>query len=70
METNLRSLLKAATWRITGTLDTFFISWFLTGKPALAVSIAITEVITKVSLYFLHERAWNRVQWGIKRNHG
>jgi len=69
METRLRSFIKATTWRITGTLDTFIISLFLTGKPTLAMSIAVTEIITKISLYWLHERAWNRVQWGINREH-
>lgn len=59
-----RSLAKAISWRITGTLDTFLISWLITGELALAGGIAATEVITKIALYWLHERAWNRVSWG------
>ncbi len=67
-ETNKRSLAKAISWRITGTVDTFIISWLITGELLLASGIAFTEVITKVILYWLHERAWNKVQWG--RNNG
>jgi len=58
-----RSVAKAITWRITGTLDTFIIAWVITGEWTLASGIAATEVITKVVLYWLHERAWNRVKW-------
>lgn len=63
-EQNRRSLAKAISWRITGTLDTFLISWLITGELALAGGIAATEVVTKIGLYWLHERAWNRVSWG------
>ena len=61
---NRRSLAKAISWRITGTLDTFLISWLITGELVLATGIAATEVVTKIALYWLHERAWNRVAWG------
>jgi uncharacterized membrane protein len=63
-ETNRRSLAKAVSWRITGTIDTFIISWLITGELLLASGIAFTEVITKVVLYWAHERVWNRVNWG------
>ena len=59
-----RSLAKAISWRITGTIDTFLISWVITGQLALDGGIAITEGVTKFFLYWLHERAWNRINWG------
>ena len=59
-----RSLVKALTWRTTGTADTFLISWLVTGKASLAGIIAGVEVATKVTLYYFHERLWNRVGWG------
>jgi uncharacterized membrane protein len=64
METNSRSLAKAISWRITGTADTFIISWLITGHVALAGGIAVTELVTKVFLYWLHERIWNKFKWG------
>lgn len=65
-DTSARSLVKAITWRVTGTADTFVISWLITGKLTLAASIAVTEVLTKVTLYWLHERGWSKIRWGIK----
>ncbi len=63
-EGHLRSVVKAASWRITGTVDTFILSLFFTGSVKLAGSIAVTEIATKLVLFYLHERAWNRVSWG------
>jgi uncharacterized membrane protein len=63
-ETPIRSLTKAITWRITGTIDTFVISWFITGQILLASGIALTEILTKVFLFWTHERVWNRIKWG------
>jgi len=55
-----RHLLKTITWRIVGTLDTMLISWIITGSWKAGLAIGVTEVITKMVLYFLHERAWYR----------
>jgi uncharacterized membrane protein len=63
-DTHRRSVAKAISWRATGTADTFVISWLITGSVGLASGIAVTEVITKIMLYWLHERVWNRIQWG------
>jgi uncharacterized membrane protein len=49
---------------MTGTADTFIIAWLITGEPLLASAIALTEIITKVFLFWGHERIWNRVKWG------
>jgi uncharacterized membrane protein len=63
-DTNSRSLAKAVCWRATGTLDTFLISWLITGELALAGGIALTEVVTKIFLFWAHERVWNKIKWG------
>jgi uncharacterized membrane protein len=63
-ETHFRSVLKAISWRTLGTLDTFAISWFMTGKMAIAGSIAGLEIVTKVVRYYLHERIWAAISWG------
>lgn len=64
VETNRRSITKAVSWRMLGTLDTFLLSWLITGEWHLAAAIGGAEVITKMFLYYLHERAWNRIKWG------
>ena len=63
-ERHTRSFMKAVTWRITGTVDTFILSFIITGSAKFAGTIAGTEVITKIFLYYFHERAWSFVPWG------
>jgi len=65
-EAHSRSLIKAISWRVLGSIDTFMLGWLFTGKPAVAGAIASTEVITKMILYYLHERAWSGIHWGFK----
>jgi uncharacterized membrane protein len=62
-----RSLAKAVSWRMTGSIDTFMIGWLITGKLTLAGSIAATEVVTKIALYYFHERIWAVVPWGQRK---
>lgn len=64
LDQNRRSVAKAISWRVTGTIDTFLLSWLISGEVKLAGAIAGTEVLTKVFLFYLHERLWNRVKWG------
>jgi uncharacterized membrane protein len=59
-----RSFLKAVSWRAVGSIDTFTISFFISGKAGLAGSIAAVEVVTKILIYYLHERAWAMLPWG------
>jgi uncharacterized membrane protein len=57
----LKSILKSVSWRIVGTLDTILISFIITGKVTVALSIGTVEVITKTVLYYFHERLWARI---------
>ncbi|MFK2819507.1 DUF2061 domain-containing protein [Flavobacteriaceae sp. LMIT009] len=59
-----RSFAKTISWRIVGTADTVIISWLLTGTLTLALSIGAIELVSKMILYFFHERAWNQIKWG------
>ncbi len=65
-ESRKRHLAKTFTWRIVGTLDTMAISWFITGDPLIGVKIGIAELLTKMVLYYLHERVWYRFNFGLK----
>jgi uncharacterized membrane protein len=62
-----RSFIKAVSWRTVGTIDTFIISFFVTGKLSLAGGIASIEVVTKILIYYLHERVWAVIPWGQSR---
>lgn len=64
-----RHLAKTMTWRIVGTIDTMIIGWLVSGDPLVGLSIGGTEVVTKMILYFLHERAWFKYGYS-KKTHG
>ena len=57
----IKSVMKAISWRIVGTIDTMVISFFITGKVTVALSIGSIEVITKTLLYYFHERVWAQI---------
>ena len=61
-----RSFVKAVSWRIVGSLDTAFWGWFFTGSLKIAGSIATFEVVTKIALYYFHERAWALSRFGLR----
>jgi uncharacterized membrane protein len=58
------SLVKGITWRFVGSIDTILISWIYTGDPMIGLKIGATEFLTKVVLYYLHERVWNKIKIG------
>ena len=63
-----RHILKTISWRILGTLDTIIISWIITGSVEWGLAIGGIEVITKMLLYYFHERAWYRFsKFGVKK---
>ena len=66
-EKRFRSVVKTISWRTLATLDTFIISYIITGNIAFAGGIASLEVATKVLFYYLHERAWVKIKWGIDK---
>ena len=65
-EKTSRSLLKSISWRILGTIDTIIISYLITNTLEFALRIGFVELLTKMGLYFLHERLWNKIKWGKK----
>ncbi len=64
ISTHPRSFAKALTWRAIGSLTTFTLVWLLTGSPVIAATIGAAEIIVKVAIYYMHERAWLSVSWG------
>ena len=56
-----RHIAKTITWRIVGTIDTIILSWIISGNPFTGLKIGFAEVITKMLLYYLHERAWFKI---------
>jgi uncharacterized membrane protein len=67
-DSHIRSVTKGVSWRTVGTADTILLSYIVTGDLANSFAIGLTEVFTKIFIYYLHERVWDRIPWG--RIHG
>ena len=65
-----RSLLKAISWRATGSVDTMIISFLITGKNKWALTISGVELFTKIGLFYVHERVWEKLPFGRVKQPG
>ena len=63
IDTKKRTIAKTMTWRITASLTTFIIAWILTSDLLIGASIGTIEAITKIFLYYFHERIWTNISW-------
>jgi uncharacterized membrane protein len=63
-----RHLAKTISWRVIGTIDTMVLGFFITGSFKMALTLGGLEVFTKMVLYFLHERIWYRIPFGVKKD--
>ncbi len=64
METNVRSVAKAISWRILATFITGSLTYLFTGNLLIALGVGSSEAVSKIVLYWAHERLWERVGWG------
>ena len=64
MDTRFRSTVKTISWRLTGTLLTFLISWAILGDISTSSAIAFIQLTFNTVAYYVHERLWNIVPWG------
>src|SRR5690606_41210744 len=63
---NKRHVLKTITWRMLGTLDTMVLAWIITGNPLTGLKIGFAEIVTKMVLYYFHEKIWYKLDYGLK----
>jgi sulfate adenylyltransferase large subunit len=64
-EQKRRSVLKAMSWRVIGSVGTVAAAFVLTQDTRLAAAIGATEVVTKLVLYYGHERLWTHIKFGL-----
>jgi uncharacterized membrane protein len=70
LESKRRHIAKTITWRIIGTMDTMLLAWLISGNPLIGLKIGFAEIITKMLLYYLHERIWYKIDYGLdQRKH-
>ncbi|MHC4646519.1 MAG: DUF2061 domain-containing protein [Planctomycetota bacterium] len=67
METHYRSIAKAITWRIGGTVVTFAVAWTVTRQLPVAFGIGLLDTAVKIGAFYAHERLWNRLSFGKKK---
>lgn len=67
-ESHLRSMIKAISWRIFGTLATMTIAYLFTRQLDVTIYIGLFEFVSKIGLFYFHERIWNAVSFGLSRN--
>jgi uncharacterized membrane protein len=65
METHLRSWAKSTSWRITGIVILGGISYFFTRDLKQTTWITSIFHTLRFALYYVHERWWAHVSWGM-----
>ncbi len=65
LESRKRHIAKTVTWRFIGTMDTMVLAWLISGDPLMGLKIGFAEVITKMLLYYFHERVWYKIDFGL-----
>jgi adenylylsulfate kinase len=67
METHTRSIAKAISWRIVATLTTMLLVFAFTGNLVISSGVGLVELVTKIAIYYVHERVWNAIGFGRTR---
>ena len=67
MESNSRSIAKAVSYRVLGSLSTALIVFVFSGNAKVSLGVGALDVVLKMALYYLHERAWNHISFGRPR---
>ena len=66
-ESQKRHIYKTFTWRFVGTIDTVVLAWLISGDASIGFSIGLVELLTKMFLYYIHERVWYKIDFGIEK---
>jgi adenylylsulfate kinase len=64
MDSHARSLAKAVSYRLLGSITTALIFYVLSGKVTLSIGAGALDMVAKIGLYFIHERFWARIEFG------
>ena len=67
-ESHARTVIKAVSWRFIATFTTMTIVYIFTREWTLSLGVGLFEVLAKITFYYLHERAWQKIGWGKKRH--
>lgn len=65
-ESKLRSIIKAVSYRVLIVILDFTVIYLLTGNTNIALGFMIISNLYTTLAYFIHERVWNRIKWGVE----
>lgn len=60
---NVKLLYKTISWRVLGSSITIIVSYIILNNPVIGFKIGIFEILSKMALYFLHEKVWLNVKY-------
>ena len=66
MENHKRTLAKTVTWRVIGFFTGMITIYVFSGSFSIAFGSAIVANLLKTGMYYVHERAWNKSNYGRK----
>ena len=64
-DSNKRHIIKTFSWRFFGTIDSVVFGWIITGNPFVGIKIGLFETVSKMLLYFGHEKLWYKINYGL-----
>ena len=67
MESNTRSIAKAVSYRLLGSISTALIVFMFSGDARVSMGVGAADMVAKIALYYLHERIWNHISFGRQR---
>lgn len=65
-ETKQRTIVRAISYRLTAWVFTIFWTWLFTGDIAKSTGFATLLHLLLTVDYYIHERVWLKVKWGLK----
>jgi len=68
METPLRTLTKAISWQVLGLIGMVSLGYMMTGSFSIAGRLALFSMALGFAMFFIHERLWSKVRWGLRRS--
>ena len=65
-ELHRRSIVKSVTFRIVVLISDFTIITLITHRYDIALGVIVATNLGSAILYYLHERVWSKIRWGLK----
>lgn len=63
-ETQSRTMIKAVSYRVFGSTTTAMFVLVFTSKLEIALTVGALEALSKLVLFYLHDRAWHKISFG------